>query len=165
MQFQTAYKKHDKYETVMIDDPENEGEKIQAIQLTEHGKNIVTTNTKPSMTKESIAEELDVNNIVRRYQATGVLKQAHDFEGIYGDFTSMDMREAITKVDEAREIFMQVPSSIRGQFDNDAGAFIDYATNADNYDQMVEWGLANPPPREPEAPAPVQVEVVNQTSE
>lgn len=68
-------------------------------------------------------------------------------EAKYGEFTAYDLREAIEKVDSATELFMEVPSEIRGKFENDAGAFIDYATNPMNIDQLRDWGLANPPER------------------
>jgi phage internal scaffolding protein len=113
-----------------------------------------------SLTKQSFQKEADINNIVKKYQKTGVITEAHNFEGLYGDFTAMDFREAIHKAREAEEIFMEVPSKIRLQFDNDPGAFIDFATNPENITQMRDWGLASP---EEQPPAPVQVEVVNAT--
>lgn len=113
-------------------------------------------NDEPSMTKQALAEDLDVNNIIKRHDSTGVLAKATAFEGIYGDFDELDLREAIEKVNKANELFLQVPSNVRGIFENDAGAFIDYATDPANVKQMREWGLANPePPPVPDpAPAP-----------
>lgn len=107
---------------------------------------VVQYNDEPSRTKQSLADALDVNNIIKRYHQTGVLQQAHEFEGVYGDFSSYDLREAIEKVQQSNELFLQVPSEIRAKFDNDAGAFIDYATNRENIGQLRDWGLANPQP-------------------
>lgn len=117
---------------------------------------VVTINKEPSMTKQSFAKELDVNRIIQKYNRTGVLQKATDFEGVYGEFNSYDLREAIEKVDKATEIFMEVPSDIRGQFENDAGAFIDYVTNPENIKQVRDWGLAKaePPPTEPVSEPP-----------
>jgi len=106
---------------------------------------VTTINTMPTMTKQALAEQLDVNNIIKRYNKTGILPQAQAFEAQYGEFNSYDLREAIEKVDKAAALFEAVPSQIRATFDNDAGAFIDYATNPANIQQMAKWGLANMP--------------------
>ena len=113
----------------------------------------VTMNTEPTMTKQSLAEELDVNRIIKRYQDTGHLQKASEFEGLYGEFGSLDLREAIEKVEKANELFMEVPSKIRAQFENDAGAWIDFVTNPDNIEQVRAWGMAPEPEPAPE-PAP-----------
>lgn len=115
---------------------------------------VVTINNEKSMTKQSMSKELDVNNIIKKYNKTGILQQAHQFEGVYGDFNSYDLQEAIQKVDKANELFMEVPSEVRAKFNNDAGAFIDFATDAANLDQMREWGLAKPKPQEEFDPPP-----------
>lgn len=107
-----------------------------------------TVNTLPSRTKQSMSENLDVNNIIKRYKKTGILQRATDFEGIYGDFTTYDLREAIEKVRDAEKLFMEVPSKIRNQFENNAAAFIDFATNPANRQQMVDWNMADPLPVE-----------------
>ena len=111
-----------------------------------------TINNKPSRTEQNHAEGLDINNIMRRYKNEGLLPKMQSFEGVYGEFDSMDMREAIDKVEKANALFMEVPAVIRAQFDNDAGAFIDYATNPANIQQMADWGMANRPPEPPKDP-------------
>ena len=121
-------------------------------------------NKEPSMVKGSFAKELDVNNIIKKYNKTGILQKANQFEGEFGEFASYDLREAIEKVQNAETLFMEVPSKIRAQFDNDAGAFIDYATNPQNIEQMREWNMAprdtNPPTEgEPAPPTPQPVEM------
>ena len=121
----------------------------QALDSKDVRRPVITINKEPTMTKKSMAEQLDVNNIVKKYNQTGVLQKMTQFEGVYGEFDSMDMRDAINKVERATELFMEVPSEIRGKFENDAGAFIDYATNPQNIDQMRDWGLAEPRPEVP----------------
>jgi hypothetical protein len=111
--------------------------------LTETRRPVKSENNEPSLTKASFAKDLNINNIIKKFQRTGILQKANDFEGTYGEFTSMDLREAIEKVDRAQSLFLEVPSQIRAQFNNDAGAFIDYATNPTNLSQLRDWGLAN----------------------
>lgn len=117
---------------------------------------IKTKNNRPTLTKQSLAKDLDVNNIIKKYRDTGVLQQMNEFEGIYGDFNEHDLRSAIEMVEGANEMFMEVPSEIRARFDNDAGKFIDYATKPSNIDQMREWGLAKPAPPIDEQGNPIQ---------
>jgi len=117
---------------------------------------IQTNNNQPSMTKQSLKDDADVNKIIKRYNKTGVLPNMNKLESIYGQITSQDLQDALNKVDSSYEAFSEVPSDIRAQFGNDAGAFIDYATNPQNIDQMRQWKLAPPPIPEPiqESPPP-----------
>jgi phage internal scaffolding protein len=113
---------------------------------------IATINTQPSMTKQNLKDDADVNKIIKRYNKTGVLPNMNKLEAIYGEITSQDLQDALNKVDASYEAFSEVPSQIRGQFENDAGKFIDYATNPANIDQMRQWGLAPTPEAPPEPP-------------
>tara|TARA_R110002072_G_scaffold196017_3_gene353391 strand:+ start:5613 stop:6050 length:438 start_codon:yes stop_codon:yes gene_type:complete len=121
---------------------------------------IQTINNEPSMTKQALKDNADINKIIKRYNKTGVLQNMKEFEGQYGDFDSKDFHDAMNVVAEANTLFEQVPSEIRAQFKNDPGDFIDFATNEENHDQMAEWGLAIP--KVDKTPAPLQVEVINQ---
>ena len=134
---------------------------------TAYGKKVrVQTNFKgvESMTKQSFAKELDVNNIIRKYNKTGVLQKLTEFEGEYGEFDEYDLRTAIEKVQKANDMFQEVPSKIRAQFDNNAGKFIDFATNEANLDQMREWGLAKPEKLPDPKPEPQKVVIVEDQS-
>lgn len=129
-------------------------------------RRVVTVNDEPTMTKQALADELDVNKIIKRYGGNlQAVQQAHNFEALYGEFTSFDLAEALQKADKARELFLQVPSAVRNEFNNDAGAYIDFATNPDNIEQMREWKLAPPEEKEPPPPEPIEVTVVNQPAE
>lgn len=117
------------------------------------------------MTKVNLAEALDINNIIKKYNKTGVMQNSHDFEGMYGQFDSFDLKEAMQKVIDAETLFLQVPSEIRNNFGNDAGAFIDYATDSENKDQMIKWGLANATPPPPDSPTPTPTPEPTPTTE
>lgn len=125
---------------------------------------VITVNKEPSMTKQSLAEDLDVNKIIKKYNVTGILQKATDFEMNYGDFTGADFNKAMNTVADANSLFEQVPSEIRAQFQNQPGAFIDFATNPENHLQMAKWGLANPKTVAPEVP-PVVAEATPPTPE
>lgn len=123
-----------------------------------------TMNNEPTKTKQALKDDADVNKLIKKYNQVDLAKQAHDLEAIYGQIDSMDLQDAMNKVNAAEEAFMNVPSEIRGQFNNDPGAWIDFATNEENLEQMRQWGFA--PPLEPvEEPQPIEVTVVNPPSE
>ena len=104
----------------------------------------VTINKKPSMTKQHLKDEADVNKIIKRYGLAQIQQNAAMVELQYGEITSMSLQEAIDMVEKANEAFLTVPSEIRAKFNNDAGAWIDYATNPANLDELVKLGLASP---------------------
>lgn len=99
-----------------------------------------THNKEPSMTKQAFAADLDANKIIKRFQ--GNMEAAQQFEGVYGEFDSYDLRDAIHKVNTANELFLEVPSELRAKFDNDAGRYIDFVTNPANMETLLEHGLA-----------------------
>lgn len=114
----------------------------------------------PSMTRQEFAEDADVNNIVKRYDAHMADPTRSIREPIYYDFTVMPetLMDAMTVLQDGEKAFMTLPASVRKEFDNNPAAFVDYASDPGNVDQMREWGLAKPLP-EPEKP--MRVEVTN----
>lgn len=100
-----------------------------------------------SMTREEFAEECDINNIMARYQVTGMLP-ANVKQPVYYDFTEMpeDLFGVLSMMDKAQEAFMSLPAQIRREFDNDPKRFVDFASQGDNLPKMREWGLAPPVP-------------------
>lgn len=99
-----------------------------------------------SMTHQSHQKECDINQIMLRWQKTGVIDHANTYQGQYGDFSEVpnDYQEAMNRVINAQDMFMSLPSSIRKQFNNDPGQFLDFATDPKNADRMVELGLSAP---------------------
>lgn len=113
----------------------------------------------PSRTRQEFAAECDINTLMARYEATGVISHINERQPYYFDTTGApDLREAIDIVRDAERAFMSLPAKVRASFDNDAVAWVDYAQDPKNLEQMREWGLA--PPVKPEA-APLKVEVVS----
>lgn len=114
----------------------------------------------PSMTRQEFAEECDLNQIMKRYEKTGMLPVNAQSEPRYIDFTQSpaDLQEAMRVMIEAEAAFMSLPASVRRDFDNDAMRFVEFAEDGANLGKLREWGLA-PPEKAPEPP--MRVEVVN----
>lgn len=113
----------------------------------------------PTLTKQEFKKQCDVNAIIKRAEGTGLITHINPIQGTYGDFVdSLSYDEALNRVLAAQQAFAALDADLRKRFGNDPGNFIDFVSNPDNADELVELGLADPPP---EPPAPVQVEVVN----
>jgi phage internal scaffolding protein len=104
-----------------------------------------TFNMEASMTQQSDMSDSDINIIMQRYGPTGMLPQLTT-PGTYGDFTEVtNYRDALDAVRAADEMFQQIPAKIRTQFGNDAAAFLEFAENPQNHDELVKMGLATAP--------------------
>lgn len=123
----------------------------------------------PSLTKQAMGKDTDINNIMAKYRKTGLLDHLNQHHGIYGDFMDVtDYHTAQNAMIEANNAFSSLPADLRKKFDNDAGKFLDFVHDEANTDEMVEMGLAHrsegpggdtgiretPPPTEPVEPAP-----------
>ncbi|QCQ84861.1 internal scaffolding protein [Blackfly microvirus SF02] len=124
-------------------------------------------NTKgASLTRQEFADECDINTLMKRYETYGT--SMHQLRpdavaasgGMYVDFSEMpnNLIDYLAMVKDAETAFMSLPAPVRREFDNNAVAFVDFASDPRNIDQMRIWGLAAPAkaPVEPvQAPAPV----------
>lgn len=103
-------------------------------------------------TKQSFKAECDINNIMARFQRTGVFDFVNKHGAQYGDVTGVDFQTAMDQVKHAKAMFGDLPASIRASFGNDPGAFLEFAQDPKNLPAMVEMGLATP--RAVAAPVP-----------
>lgn len=102
-----------------------------------------------SRTKQAFAEEANVNFILEKFRATGLIEYRETNEDNYGDFAAVDFHAAMNEVTAAQQLFSQVPADIRKRFDNDPGEFLDFVTDEANREELYELGLATPPPEPP----------------
>lgn len=103
--------------------------------------------TEPGKTVQSSKEEADINTIVRRFGLTGSLP-TNVRVPLNVDFseTVFDFQSAMNVLVEAENAFMQMPADVRARFGNDPARFVDFASDAKNYDEAVKLGLALPKP-------------------
>lgn len=114
-----------------------------------------------SLTHQSFRDECDINHIMKRYEKTGILDHVNKHQGAYGDFTQVaSYQDALQVVSEAERMFLTLPARIRAEFDNDPGTFLQFATNPDNGERMVELGLAERVNKNPPAePTPLEAAI------
>lgn len=119
----------------------------------------VTANTTgPTRTKQAFKDQCDINNILKRYEKTGVLPVADNGTGKYGDFSEVvDYQGALNQVIAAQSAFGGLSAKIRARFSNDPAEFLKFAEDPKNEDALVEMGLATrrAKPTEPEPSAQV----------
>jgi len=109
------------------------------------------------LTRQEFSEECDINNIMKRYEKSGVINHFNRGEPQYVDFVGMpDLQGAMNMMYEAEEAFMRLPAVVRKRFENDPAEFVDFAQDPANIGQLREWGLAAPE-KAPEEPMKVQV--------
>lgn len=80
----------------------------------------------PGRTKQSFKAACDVNNIVEKFQKTGLI--THLAAGVprYADISAMpDYRSALDLMKQAESYFMSLPAAVRELFGNDVAAFVD----------------------------------------
>lgn len=96
-------------------------------------------------THQSFKAECDINNVMARFEKTGLLDHVREYEGDYGDFIDApDFHRALNEVRRAEEMFMTLPATVRGAFHNDAGQFLEFAQDPANAEELVRLGLAKP---------------------
>lgn len=107
------------------------------------------------MTRQEFEPECEINNIMNKYQRTGVLTHINRFGAMYGDFDAVDFQTALQTIKDGEDMFAQLPSSTRKYFDNDPAAFMEFVNDPENIDKLVELGLAVKAPEQPVTTDPV----------
>lgn len=105
-----------------------------------------------TLTKQSFAQEVDINTIVNRFKITGELPTNvrmptyEDFTGVY------DFHSAMNAIAIAREAFDKMPANVRTRFNNDPAEFVAFTDDKNNLAEARKLGLV--PPEELPDPEP-----------
>lgn len=94
------------------------------------------------ITEQSHKPMCDINNIVNRFNKTGVIEHRNEHRGQYGFATSSTYQDAMYIVARAQSMFNELPSHIRKKFKNDPSNFMDFVQDPKNSEEMVKLGLA-----------------------
>ena len=96
---------------------------------------------KPSLTKQSFADECDINQIMSRFISTGQISHLNHAEPNYGLAPSLDFREALEIVQNSEESFANLPSEIRQRFGQNPEAFLAFVEDETNLPELARMGL------------------------
>jgi len=108
----------------------------------------------PSLARQDMKDEADINTIVRNFGVTGKvtapirLPTFADYENVW------DFQTAMNAVREAEAAFQKVPAAVRSRFGNDPAAFVSFCSDKDNLPELIRLGLAPDPAVPALTPAP-----------
>ena len=111
------------------------------------------------LTQQQFKDECDINNIMKRYMATGVITHVNGRAPEFGDFSNpVDFQRGLNTVIEAQAMFDELPATLCERFGNDPLKLLEFVADENNRDEAIELGIVQAPPEEPK---PQKVEVVN----
>lgn len=102
--------------------------------------------SKGGRTRQEQQQQTDVNVIVAAHRRGGVTTHLINRVSQFAWVPSMDFRECMEHIRQARELFDELPSQTRKFFENDPRNFVEYASDPKNLDDLVKHGLAIPKP-------------------
>lgn len=109
-----------------------------------------------SLTKQSMAQESDINQIVARHIAHGTPLFV-DGRATYGDFSGfLDYHGSLNAVMRAQDEFNSLPAAVREHCQNDPGKFLELVYDPSRREELVALGLVDlaVPAGAPAPPAP-----------
>lgn len=115
-----------------------------------------------SLTKQSLAPETDIHNILNQYLKTGIA-YGNDSSPQYLDTTELsDISSSLNTVNAITDYFNSLPINLRMQFDN-VNSFVNFITDPLNAQQCIQMGILTQTDTKAsiDAPNPLQ-ESVNQ---
>jgi phage internal scaffolding protein len=113
------------------------------------------------MTEQCHKDQCDIMNIINQYDRTGLLTHINTSKAEFGDYSGdNDYQKNLNMVMEAQENFMQLPSKVRQEFDNDPGKFLAFASDEKNAEKFEKFGLTKPKEKEVIS----KVEIINKSN-
>lgn len=106
----------------------------------------ITGELETSMTKQSFAEESEINNILAKYEKTGVIDHVKNHGGYAEMPAGLEYQEALQLTIDAQLSFDDLPAKTRREFNNDPFEFLSFVENPDNIERMAELGLLEDAP-------------------
>jgi len=117
---------------------------MKKIELRPNGsRRVQTINTEPTRTQRQFQDQVNVNNIIKKYKKTGSITHIRNAQqGIYADLTQIpDYAEALMQIQHAQQAFEAIPAHIRLKFNNDPSRLIDYLKDPSNKEEAIKHGL------------------------
>ena len=91
------------------------------------------------MTVQSFKDDADINQLLSRAARGESLSHLVKHGAEYVDFADAeDLMQAVDRIERGREIFAELPSEIRNEFNNDMAAFFTYVNDPENRDKLRE---------------------------
>jgi len=105
-------------------------------------KRVATLNEQPSMTDQSFKDEVNVNNIINKFNRTGQISHLAKKSGMYADLSTIeDLHSSLTQVVQAQEAFDSLPAELRRRFGNSPVEMVNFLQDPSNDQEAVKLGL------------------------
>ena len=115
---------------------------------------VITQNNEPSLTQQQFHDASDINQIMKKYHATGMITHLNQKKGAYLDLSSAkDYQQSLDLVIEAQRSFMTLPSETRARFQNDPQQLISFLSDDKNREEAIKLKLINPKIQTPTPPS------------
>lgn len=96
----------------------------------------------PTRTKQSEANDVNVNEIIKRHRRTGVVTHWSGRMPMYGDFSAqVTLQDSLNLVLEAQESFMSLPAEVRRAAKNDPVELLRMLATEEGSADLVAAGL------------------------
>lgn len=96
----------------------------------------------PTLAQQQFAEECDFNNVLAKWQNSGLITHVNPNPPQYGDVSSIsDYQSAMDTVLKAQASFDALPSAVRERFANDPAQLLLFVQNPDNTAEAIRLGL------------------------
>ena len=100
----------------------------------------------PTLTSQAMANELDINKIMDRLKK-GQPVLTNTGQPWYGDVSEFSgLQDAIKKIQDAEELFMQMDAKIRERFENDPVKLMSFLEDPINLEEARELGIVEKAP-------------------
>lgn len=111
----------------------------------------VTINTGDQLiTKQSMAFECDINNILKQFSKTGIINHINSNQAQYLDLPdNLDFQSSLAIIQQADDAFASLPSKVREHYKNDPARFLGALTDPAERDLLTEYGILKRPPASP----------------
>lgn len=94
------------------------------------------------MVKQADKDATDINLIVKRWESAGQMPPINPKRPQFGDFGgTQDFHSALSKVRQAHDDFMELPSKVREAADNDPGVFLEMLSSEEGRNELFSLGL------------------------
>lgn len=114
---------------------------------------VTTVNDDPSLTIQSERDNCDINKVLSKFKATGVMTNIRTTPPLQGDFSeSFDYQTSVNQVLAAQDAFNALPATLRKRFDNDPGKMLAFVDDPQNASEAVSLGLIEAPPQDYQIP-------------
>ena len=103
-----------------------------------------------SKTRQSEAKECDINNIIRKWETSGLVGHVNTLTPQFLDSVGLpDYQTSLDMVIEAQSRFSQLPARVRDRFNNNPAKLLAFLGDPSNTAEAIALGLSVPKPSEP----------------